>query len=57
MMEDENGKKYEIEPDSYNSEGESIYHWNGDTFKSVKIDYYPKGRIVYYGHLYSGVCD
>jgi len=23
----------------------------------VKVDYYPKGRIVYYGHLYTGVCD
>lgn len=26
-------------------------------YKSSRIDYYPKGRIVYYGHSEYGICD
>jgi hypothetical protein len=56
-MADEDGNVYEIQPDSYDEDGKSIYKWNDQTFMSVKVDYYPKGRIVYYGHLETGTCD
>ena len=56
-MLDEDGNEYEIQPEYYDDEGESIYKWNGKEYKSVKVAYYPKGRIVYYGEIYSGVCD
>ena len=57
MILDEDGKEYEILPDRYDEDGNSIYIWQGREYYSIQVDYYPKGRIVYYGHLYTGVCD
>ena len=57
MMLDEEGKEFQILPDSYNEDGYEVYNWNGEEYHSIKVDYYPKGRVVYYGHLYTGVCD
>ena len=57
MILDEDGNEFEIQPDRYDEDGNSIYEWQGNEYMSIKQDFYPKGRIVYYGHLYTGVCD
>ena len=32
---DEEGERYEIEPDSFNLDGEEVYNWNGKVYHSV----------------------
>ena len=57
MIYDENGEEYQLQPDSYNEDGNAEFLYNGNVYLSSEIHYYPKGRIVYYGHSEYGICD
>jgi len=49
---DEEGNKISTPlPDDYKISGESIYKYGGNQYSSSVIEYYPRGRIVYYGSL------
>ena len=61
-MIDENGESVEPQPSAYvaDSTGKASvpeYQYQGRTYSAVKVKYFPKGRIVYYGHNNGGVCD
>ena len=49
MIVDEAGEAVEIQPDSYADDGKPVYKWNNVEYQSTLTEYYPRGRIVYYG--------
>jgi hypothetical protein len=37
-------------------DGTPMYKYDGAEYRSAEVYYYPRGRIVYYGNIASGIC-